>query len=59
MISKLKDIRIDLESKLASLSLENQYLKQQFESSERERTRTNRLLEIKQKEIECLKKHIT
>lgn len=59
MINKLKDIRIDLESKLASLSLENQYLKQQFESSERERTRTNRLLEIKQKEIECLKKHIT
>lgn len=59
MVNQLKDIRIDLESKLASFSMENQYLKQQLQSSERERDRTNRLLEMKEKEIESLKKYIT
>lgn len=58
MLDKLKEVRIDLESKLASLSTENIYLKKRLQSVEMERDKANHLLDARDKEINLLKKHI-
>lgn len=59
MLDKLKEVRIDLESKLASLSTENIFLKKQLQTVEIERDKANNLLDAREKEVNLLKKHIT
>lgn len=59
MVNELKDIRINLESKLASLSTENIYLKKQLQLCEEERDKANQMLQIKENDILTLKKQIS
>lgn len=59
MLDKLKEIRIDLESKLASITTENHYLKKQLYTAEAERDKVSGLLEAKEREINVLRRHIT